>query len=176
MFKNKSNKILFIVAVSMITVSTVSGYVMAKTSVSPFKEEVEEKVSQNCEITHVYNFTTCGESEEDVIMADRSQVGLTKSELAKTIDDGRITYFSSDEVTVTHDIRQYCNKHFILQYENDALYIKVNEDYDAELETQLDLGKLRAPLKTATLEKLKTGIVFSDINEAKKYASQKVYK
>ena len=38
MFKNKSNKILFIIAVSMISVSTVTGYVMAKTSASPLKE------------------------------------------------------------------------------------------------------------------------------------------
>ena len=66
MFKNKSNKILFIIAVSMISVSTVTGYVMAKTSASPLKEEEQVKISSNCEVTHVYNYTTCGESEQSL--------------------------------------------------------------------------------------------------------------
>lgn len=176
MFKNKSNKILFIVAISMVTVSTVTGYVMAKTSASPLKEEEQIKVSQNCEITHVYNFTTCGESEENVVMADSTQIGLTKSEFANILSDGRVTKFAQDKVTVTHDIRQYCHKHFILCYEGDTLYIKVNKNNDEELETEMVLGKLMGTVKTSKLKKLKSGMVFSSLGEAKDYAVEGIYK
>ena len=175
MFKNKSNKILFIIAVSMISVSTVTGYVMAKTSASPLKEEEQVKISSNCEVTHVYNYTTCGESEQSVVMADSTQIGLTKSEFADTIPDGRVTDFSEDKVTVTHDIRQYCHKHYILIYEGDTLYIKANKNNDEKLETEVVLGKLKGTIKISKLNRLKDGMVFSTLNEAKRYAVDGLY-
>ena len=52
-----------------------------------------------------------------------------------------------------------------------------NEDKnnDEKLETEVVLGKLKGTIKTSKLNRLKDGMVFSTLNEAKRYAVDGLY-
>jgi len=62
-----------------------------------------------------------------------------------------------------------------LIYEGDTLYIKANKNNDEKLETEVVLGKLKGTIKTSKLNRLKDGMVFSTLNEAKRYAVDGLY-
>ena len=175
MFKNKSNRFLFIVSAAMLTLSAISGYAMARTTASPLREQAQETVARGCERTDVYNFTVCGKSVTQVSKISGELVGLTKQELAEKLTDGRVTSFSANAVTVTHDVRQYCGEHYLLIYEEGGLFIKQNTGYTKELETVTALGAPVKALRTSELNRLKKGIVFSTLSAAKKYASDDIY-
>lgn len=176
MLENKSRRIFFILMFSMLAVSAASGYFMAKATASPLQEEEGEKLLEDCVITHKYKFLMCGSSFTKTEKIKSDYIGLTKEELKDNIPDGRITGFSSGEVTITHDIRQYCSKHYILTLENGELLIFQNISESSRLEEICNLGAPYAILKSSLRERLANGMVFSDINKAKEYALKDIYK
>ena len=175
MFKNKSNRILLVGTALMLSVSAVSGYAMARTTASPLREEAQETVARGCERTDVYNYTVCGKSVTQVTKISGEFVGLNKQELAEKLTDGRVTSFSANAVTVTHDVRQYCSEHYLLIYEEGELFIRQNTGYTEELETVTALGAPVKALRTSVLKRLEEGIVFSTLSAAKRYATDDIY-
>ncbi len=176
MVKSKSHRVMFWIWVSMLTVSAAAGFILSKSMGSPLREADAEVVSSECKITHVFNYTVCGESETEVSSAQNRLKGMTKEELEDDLENGRITSFSGDSVVIKNDIRQYCKDHFILFLEDDDLVIRRNTDTDEELEMYENLGEPSSPLKSDVIERLKKGIVFSDESAAKDYTLKDIYK
>ncbi len=175
MVKCKSRRVLLWIWVSMLTLSAASGFILSKSMGSPLREADAEVISSECKITHIYNYTVCGECETEVSSAKNKLKGMTRDELEDDLISGRITSFSADSVVIRNDIRQYCKDHYILFLEDDELVIRQNIDTDKELEIYEILGEPNSPLKSDMIERLSKGIVFSDESTAKDFAFNDIY-
>lgn len=176
MFKNKTSRTILIIAAAMILVSSIGGYALARTTASPLKTDDVKVIKKDCIRTDVYNYTVCGKSIVSESEVSSELIGASRAELGEKLGNCRVTAFSPEKITVTHDIRQYCPEHFILLYEDGELLIKQNKSREDALETVTALGAPVHPLKTSVLQKLKKGIVFSSNAAARNYATKDIYK
>jgi len=147
-----------------------TGYYLAKSNNGSVSEASfqEERLSPQCKVESVYHYTYCAHD----IRADadaRSLIGLSKAELAKALDNGKVTKFTADYALIEYTFMQYCPEHFILILENNTLCVKRSKAGSAELETIKTIGIQKDSLPKSYIDRLSSGIVFGSKHDLDKF-------
>lgn len=117
----------------------------------------EEKTSPNCIITLKIYYETCEHLIESRKNIGEAEVNMTEEELKQRFIDWELQKFTSDEIVLYKEVKDFCNEHFLLKEEDGYVAIyKLNKNENAEFYKTTEISI--EYLAEKDLEQIKKGI------------------
>ena len=118
----------------------------------------EEKTTPNTLMVYKIYYTKCKHYIQEYEEIDASLVNDTEEELKEKCKDWEIEKFSSEEVELSKEEEKFCNQHFKLKLENNAIVVYQIDEEGREKEYE-QTGITTEYLTQEDILKLKTGII-----------------